>query len=72
MPQSAKKAIFWDYDTDKMNFSNRKAKIWYLNRKLMFGDLTDLKKSELKKYLRDLSINPFLKELLVNFLKKYA
>lgn len=72
MPNTAKKAIFWDYDTAKMNFSDQKVKIWYLNRKLMFGDLNDLKKSELKKYLQNLSIDSSLKELLANFLKKYA
>lgn len=73
MKQTIKnKAIFWDYDTAKINLNDPKTKIWYLNRKLMFGDLSGLKKTELKKYLADLSISPSLKKLLANFLKKYA
>jgi hypothetical protein len=64
--------IFWDYDVRKMDLSNPKVKIWYLNRKLRFGDLLGLKKSDLKKYLPKLDINPSLKELLNNYLKTPA
>lgn len=61
--------IFWDYDVRKMDLGNPKVKIWYLNRKLLFGDLFGLKKKDLKKYLPKLDINPSLRELLQNYLK---
>lgn len=63
------KAIFWDYDLNKADFSNPKIKLWYLSRKLQFGDLAGVTKKDLKKYLPELNINPSLKELLKNFLK---
>jgi len=64
--------IIWDYDVKKMDLSNPKVKIWYLNRKLRFGDLLGLKKSDLKKYLPKLDINSSFKELLRNYLKTSA
>lgn len=66
------KPIFWDYDLSKMDLKNPIVLIWYLNRKLQFGDLSGLKKSDLKKYLPKLNINDSLRELLTNFLKKHA
>ena len=65
-----KDKIFWDYDIRKMDLSNPKVKIWYLNRKLRFGDLSGLKKADLKKYLPKLDINLSLKEMLQNYLKR--
>jgi len=67
-----KSKIIWDYDVKKMDLSNPKVKIWYLNRKLRFGDLLGLTKTDLKKYLPKLDINPSLKELLSNYLKTCA
>jgi hypothetical protein len=64
--------IFWDYDVRKMDLTNPKVKIWYLNRKLRFGDLLGLNKTDLKKYLPKLDINSSLKELLQNYLKSHA
>ena len=61
--------IFWDYDIRKMDLRKPEIKIWYLNRKLRFGDLLGLKRADLKKYLPKLNINPSLKELLRNYLK---
>ncbi len=72
MKKTDNKKIFWDYDLKKMDLSNPKIKLWYLNRKLMFGDLNGIKKSDLKKYLKNLNINPYLKELLKNYLKSNA
>jgi len=66
------KAIFWDYDLEKADLENPKAKVWWLTRKLKFGDLSGIKKADLKKYLVKLDINSSLKELLRNYLKKYA
>jgi len=64
--------IFWDYDVRKMDLTNPKVKIWYLNHKLRFGDLLGLRRTDLKKYLPKLDINPSLKELLQNYLKSRA
>ncbi len=66
------KAIFWDYDLSKANLSNPKVKIWYLTRKLQFGDFSGITKADLKKYLPKLDIDPSLKELLQNYLKSNA
>ena len=66
------KALFWDYDIKKADLENPKIAIWRLNRKLRFGDLSGVKKTDLKKFLRKLDISSSLKELLQNFLKKYA
>jgi len=66
------KAIFWDYDISKMDLNNPDVKIWYLSRKLQFGDLSGMKKQELKKYLAKLEIDSSLKAMLRNYLYKYA
>lgn len=63
------KAIFWDYEINKAKFSDPKVKLWYLTRKLQFGDLSGITKADLKKYLSKIKINPSLKELLQNFLR---
>lgn len=64
--------IFWDYDMDKINLKDPQTKIWYLNRKLQFGDFSGLSKKDLNKYLPKLSINQSLKELLQNYLQANA
>lgn len=68
MKKKFNKTIFWDYDIDKMDLNNSKVKLWYLNRKLEFGDISGITKKDLKKYFRQLNIDPFLKELLQNYL----
>lgn len=72
MRQNQLKAIFWDYDLSEADLSNPKTKIWYLTRKLQFGDFSGISKVDLRKYLPKLNINPYLKELLQNFLKANA
>lgn len=67
-----KKAIFWDYNLKKSDLKNPKIKIWYLERKLNFGDLKDITKKDLKKHLSELKINPSLKNLLSRYLKSNA
>ncbi len=67
-----KKAIFWDYNFKKPTLKNPKIKIWYLERKLNFGDLKDITKKDLKKHLPELKINPSLKNLLSHYLKSNA
>lgn len=63
------KQIFWDYDLSKMDLSNPKIMVWYLSRKLRFGDLSGITKIDLKKYLPELDISQSLRELLKNYLK---
>jgi hypothetical protein len=73
MRQSAKdKAIFWDYDINKMDLNNPEIRSWYLTRKLQFGSLSGLSRADLKKYLPKLKINSSLKELLGNFLREHV
>lgn len=70
MPQNrVKNPIFWDYDLSNADLSNPETKIWYLNRKLQFGDFSDIAKKDLQEYLPKLDIDPSLKELLQNYLK---
>lgn len=71
MQKEKNKAIFWDYDIDKMDLNNPRVKIWYLTRKLQFGDLRGISRSDLRKFLPQLQIDPSMKELLKNFLRKY-
>lgn len=66
------KIIFWDYDLEKADLENPKVKIWYMNRKLKFGDLSGIRKADLKEYFFKLDINSSLKELLRNYLAKNA
>jgi len=62
----------WDYDVKKLDLSKPEVLIWYLERKIEHGDWETLDRKTLKKYLPRLKINPFLKQILRNFLKKYA
>jgi len=63
------KEIFWDYDLRKIDLKKPEVLKWYLKRKLDFGDLSGIKKSDLKKHLSSLDIDFSLKKLLRNFLK---
>ena len=60
--------IFWDYDLKRMDLSNPKIMIWYLSRKIRFGDLSGVTKADLKKYLPKLDISSSLRQLLKNYL----
>tara|TARA_Y100000310_G_scaffold279450_1_gene298561 strand:+ start:263 stop:475 length:213 start_codon:yes stop_codon:yes gene_type:complete len=64
------KKYIWDYDIKNMDLSNPDVLIWYLNRKIRYGDWECLDKKTLKKYLPELDINPCLKIILNDFLKK--
>jgi len=61
----------WDYDVKSLDLSNPKALIWYLERKIEYGDWEVLDRKTLKKYLSKLNINTYLKQILRDFLKKY-
>lgn len=69
MKNEKNKAIFWDYDIDKMDLRNPRVKVWYLNRKIQFGDLRGISRRDLRKYLPKLQIDPSMRELLSNFLQ---
>ena len=66
------KKYIWDYDVESLDLKNPSVLIWYLERKIRYGDWEVLDRKTLKKYLPKLKINPYLKEILENFLKKYA
>ena len=69
MPNIPQQPVIWDYDLSQADLSRPKVKLWYLNRKLQFGDFSGISKNELKQYLPKLDITPSLKELLRNYLK---
>lgn len=69
LPNKTDKKIFWDYDLSRIDLSQPKIKDWFMTRKLQFGSLRGLSKKDLKKHLPKLEINPFLKEMLQNYLK---
>ena len=62
----------WDYNVKKLDLSNPKVLIWYLERKIEYGDWGVLDKKTLKNYLPKLNINLYLKQILKDFLKKHA
>lgn len=62
----------WDYDIKNLDLSEPKVLLWYLKRKVEYGDWEVLDRKTLKKHLPKLKIDPYLKKILQNFLKKYA
>ena len=62
------KQIFWDYDMENADLDDPKVKKWYLKRKIDFGDFSDIKGAELRKYLPELDIDSSMKELIHNYL----
>ena len=60
--------LIWDYDLKKTSLKQPEVLKWYLERQLMFGELTGLSAKTLKQLLPDLTIQPSLKELLHNYL----
>jgi len=63
------KKYIWDYDIRNLDLSDPKVLIWYLQRKIEYGDWEAIDKRTLKKYLSRLKINPYLKEILKNYCK---
>ncbi len=68
----ANNRYIWDYDVNKLDLKNPKVLIWYLERKITYGDWESLDKKSLKKYLPKLKIDSYLKHILSNFLKKHG
>lgn len=65
------KKYIWDYDVKNLDLKNPEVLLWYLQRKIEYGDWEVLDRKTLKKYLPKLRINPYLKEILRNFLRKH-
>ena len=57
------KQIFWDYDLNSIDLTDERIKIWFLSRKLKFGDFFGITKKDLRKYLPKLDISPAMKKL---------
>lgn len=66
------KKYIWDYDIKNLNLKNPQVLIWYLQRKIEYGDWEAIDKKTLKKYLHQLKIDPYLKKILEKFLRKYG
>lgn len=66
------KKYIWDYDIKRMDFNDPEVLIWYLQRQIEYGEWERINLKILKKYLPILKINPYLKLILRNFLKKYG
>lgn len=66
------KKYIWDYDVKNLDLKKPEVLLWYLQRKIEYGDWEVLDKETLKKYLPKLKIDPYLKEILRNFLKKHG
>ncbi len=62
----------WDYDVKKLDLSKPEVLLWYLKRKIEHGDWGTLDRKTLKKHLPKLKIDPYLKQILQEFLRKYA
>jgi hypothetical protein len=66
------KNYIWDYDIKNLDLSRPEVLLWYLKRKVEYGDWEALDRKTLKRYLPKLKIDPYLKKILKNFLKKCA
>ena len=66
------KDYIWDYDVKNLDLLKPEVLLWYLKRKIEHGDWETLDKKTLKEHLPKLKINPYLKKILRDFLRKYA
>lgn len=62
------KQIFWDYDMNSIDLTDERIKVWFLSRKLNFGDFSGITKKDLRKYLSKFDISSTMKKLLKNYL----
>lgn len=69
MRRSRDKKVIWDYDIKKMDLKNPEVLVWYLSRKIRFGDFSRIKAADIKKYLPKLDIDKSMKKLIRNYLK---
>lgn len=68
-PTKREKQIFWDYNFKTIDLKNPKTMVWFLSRKIKFGDFSRITKKDLKKYLSKLEISDSFKQLLSNYVK---
>lgn len=59
----------WDYDVDQLDLEDPEVLKWYLKRKVEYGDWEAIDRDTLSKYLPELEINPYLKQILKGFLE---
>jgi len=64
------KKYIWDYDIKNMDLSDPEILLWYLKRKIEYGDWEALDRKTLKKYLPKIEIDFYLKNILDNFLSR--
>lgn len=62
------KKYIWDYEIKDLDLSQPEVLIWYLERKIQYGDWESIDKKTLKKYLPKLKLEPYLKQILKSFL----
>ncbi len=62
----------WDYDVKSLDLSDPRTLRWYLKRKIEHGNWGALDRKTLRQHLPKLKIDPYLKRILWNFLKKYG
>ncbi len=61
---------FWDYDLRQADLSKPENRVWYLSRKLQFGDFSEISRADLKNYLSKLKIDASMKQLIKNYLQE--
>lgn len=66
------KDYIWDYNVKNLDLLRPEVLLWYLKRKIEYGDWGALDRKTLKKHLPRLNINPYLKKILRDFLRKHA
>lgn len=58
------KKYIWDYDTKHIDLRKQETLLWYLQRKVEHGEWKSLDKKILKRHLRNLRLNPYLKQII--------
>ncbi|OIO47655.1 MAG: hypothetical protein COS76_02445 [Candidatus Portnoybacteria bacterium CG06_land_8_20_14_3_00_39_12] len=62
----------WDYKIDKTPEMTPEVERWFLERRLNYGHFKKIKLTIIKKYWQQLKIDPAMRQMLANFIKKYA
>ena len=68
-----KKGLIWDYKIPKnWQPKTETALLWYLERKINYGDWKGLEPAVVKKYYRKIRLDPGKKLMLQNYFTRYA
>ena len=62
----------WDYKIDKTPEMTPEVERWFLEHRLNYGHFKKIKLTIIKKYWQQLKIDPAMRQMLANFIKKYA